>query len=121
MLDLSSQYGEATTQAEKDHLVAAGEAMLATYEGTRFHLNYILGGTLVPALLSIVMLQSNVFGRPVAYIGIFAAILNLGLYLPASGLVLSVFSGLAFLVWYVMLGMRFHVLSRPIRMQEASE
>src|SRR5688572_21626526 len=37
----------------------AGEAMLATYEGTRFHLNYILGGTIVPALISLVMLSSN--------------------------------------------------------------
>ena len=125
MLSLSQEYFDpATTEAEKTQLLGAGEAMLARYEGTQFHLNYVVGGTVVPVLISTVMLQSDLFRRSVVYVGIFAAIFNLGLYIPEIGLVLSVFSGLAFLVWYVMLGLRFHALARELettnRLAEAS-
>ncbi|HVO70622.1 MAG TPA: hypothetical protein VMT24_11285, partial [Aggregatilineaceae bacterium] len=43
MLALSDQYAAATTEAQRSTALAAGQAMLAIYNGTAFHMNYILG------------------------------------------------------------------------------
>jgi hypothetical protein len=114
MLALSDRYAAAETDLERSQLIAAGEATLATYEGTAFQLNYFLGGTVVPLIVSAVMLRSPVFGRPVAYVGIVGAIVNLGLYVPTIGLALSVVAGAALWIWYIMLTVRFLQLARPL-------
>jgi hypothetical protein len=110
MLTLSERYAAAETDLERSQLLAAGEATLATYEGTAFQLNYLFGGTVVPLIVSAVMLRSLVFSRMTAYVGIGASIINLGLYVPAIGLTLSVFAGAAFWIWYVMVAVRFYGL-----------
>jgi hypothetical protein len=42
MLSLSEEYAAATTDAERDLYLAAGQAMLATFEGTAFQVSYVL-------------------------------------------------------------------------------
>lgn len=112
MLTLSEHHRAATTDAERAVFVSAGEAALARYEGTGFHFNYLLGGTLVPLVVSTVMLRGKNFGRGVAYTGLMAAVINLGLYVPEVGLYLSVAAGLATWVWYILLSRGLFALAR---------
>ena len=44
MLSLSARYAAATADAQRERLLAAGEAMLATYTGTAFVVYYVLNG-----------------------------------------------------------------------------
>jgi hypothetical protein len=106
MLSLSEQYTAATTAAERTTLLAAGQAMLATYTGTAFHASYILG-SLAGITLSAVMLRGETFSRAAAYAGILGNAIGLGLYLPAIGLYLGVLSGPILWIWYILLARRF--------------
>lgn len=112
MLALSERYADATSDAEKAVFLAAGEATLATYEGTAFQLNYLFGGTIVPLAISFVMLKSSRFGVAIPYVGAAASLMNLGLYVPSIGLLLSVLAGGAFWLWYVLLAVKFLHFSR---------
>ena len=75
MLYLSEGYAAATTDAQRAMFLAAGEAMLATFTGTAFHLSINLF-SIYSLIVSGVMLRSNIFGRVPAYMGILAAIFN---------------------------------------------
>ena len=46
------------------------------------------------------------FGRAIAYLGIAANAIALGLYVPVVGVYLSVFSVLFLEAWYILLGRR---------------
>jgi hypothetical protein len=106
MLYLSNQYAAATTDAQKAALLAAGEAMLATFHGTAFHVGINLF-SLYYLIVPIVMLRSGIFGRVTAYAGIAAAVLNWGLYVPGEiGLVLFALSVVPLLVWNILLARR---------------
>lgn len=102
VMALSSDYFEGHSQVEQERALAAGDAMLARYQGTAFQVNYVVGGTLVPLMISSVMLRDLAFGRGPGYIGMGAGIFNLGLYVPGIGLYLSILSGLAILAWYLL-------------------
>ena len=43
MLALSDQFAAATSEAQRSAVVAAGQALLAGWEGTAFHVGYVLG------------------------------------------------------------------------------
>ncbi len=102
MLYLSNQYAVATTDAQRVSLLAAGEAMLATFNGTAFHVGYNLF-SIYFLVVSLVMLRSRIFGRATAYTGILAAVLNWGLYVPEMGVFLSALSVIPFLAaWNVL-------------------
>jgi hypothetical protein len=102
ILSLSNRYADATTDAQRAAFLAAGEAMVATYQGTAFHVSYILG-SLAGILISIGMLRGGIFSRPAAYAGILGNVIGFGLYLPVVGIVLGVISGLILWVWYALL------------------
>ena len=91
MLALSQQYAEATSEAQKASLQAAGRAMLAIYTGTAFQVNYIIGAVAL-IIVSVVMLQR--VSRPRLTWACWQS-LALGLYLPAIDVFvsLSVFAG----------------------------
>jgi hypothetical protein len=113
MLYLSNQYATATTDAQRAALLAAGEAMLATFRGTAFHVGYNLFSVYF-LLVSIVMLRSNTFGKPTAYTGILVAILNWGLYVPGIGLFLSALSVLPLGVWLILIARRLFQLGSGV-------
>ncbi len=111
MLTLSHQYAAAATEAQRAIYLAAGESMLATYNGTAFQLSYILGsgvGIIIPS----VMLQSQVFSRGTAYMGLLANVIALGLYVPTIGLYISIFSVLFLDIFYSLVARRFFQMSR---------
>jgi hypothetical protein len=106
MLSLSNQYITATTDVQKTMLLTAGQSLLTTYNGTAFDLSYILGGVVI-LIFSIVMLQSNIFSKATAYVGIVMGVLML---VPPTvgtiGLLLSLLSLIPTLIWLIPIARR---------------
>ncbi len=115
LLALSNRHAAAATEAERAMLLAAGEAMFATWEGTAFHLNYIVG-QLAGIILGVVMLRSHLFGRVIAYLMIGGNAVGFGLYLPVIGVALSAGSGIVLWAWYILIARRFLQLGQGITM-----
>ena len=84
MLSLSHQYAAATTEAQRSTFLAAGEAMLATWQGTAFQAAYLLG-SFAGIMIGAVMLRSAVFSNLTGWMAILGNAIGLGLYVPASG------------------------------------
>jgi hypothetical protein len=86
--------------------LAAGEAMLAIFNGTAFQMHYVLGSVAL-LISSVVMLRSNVFSKATAYVGIIANVLAFGLYVPKIGVYLSIISVMPFyVIWYILIARR---------------
>jgi hypothetical protein len=117
MLSLSNQYAAATTDAQRAMLLAAGQAMLATGQGTGSNMTFLLG-SIAGLTASVVMLRSRTFSKPTAIVGIVANVLGL----PGSALGLTVWSinGLLMLVWIIMVGTRLLQLGRSKLKVEAT-
>ncbi|HSL46087.1 MAG TPA: DUF4386 family protein [Anaerolineales bacterium] len=110
MLWLSDQYSAAMTEVERSNILAAGEATLATFHGTAFHISYVLG-SISGLIISLVMLRSRVFSKATAYVRIGSSIFDFGLYIPTIGTYLSIFSVMFLLIWNIMVARRLIQLS----------
>ncbi len=110
MLSLSSQYAAATTDVQRATILAAGQAMLAIYQGTAFWLSNALG-TVALLIIAVIMLRSNIFGRATAYVGIVANVVGLGLFIPSPvGIFLSIVGVIGLAIWNVLIARRlFHL------------
>lgn len=84
MLYLSDQYAAATTDAQRSAFLAAGEALLANYNGTAFGLFFVFGGV-ADLIIAAVMLRSGRFGKATAAAGILTGVLLLVPPLPSLG------------------------------------
>lgn len=106
MLSLSQQYVAATTDAQRAMLLAAGQALLTTWQGTAFSVSYVFGG-LAGLMIAIVMLRSTVFGRAPAYVGV---VLNALLLVPPTvgsvGVVLAFLSLVPLAIWQILIARR---------------
>jgi hypothetical protein len=111
MLYLSEQYAAATTDAQRATFLAAGEAVWAAFHGTAFHVGYNIFSVYF-LIVSVVMLQSNIFGRVTAYMGLLAAILNWGLYVPGIGIFLSILSIVPLAIWNILVARRLFQLGQ---------
>jgi hypothetical protein len=117
-LNLCDQYAIATTESQKNLLLAAGEAILASdmWHGT----SSFLGGILLHTgalLISFKMLKSSIFNKLTAYAGIFIFGLELahiiiGLFLPLVSAVIMVVAGTFYLFWFPSIGLRLFKLSK---------
>jgi hypothetical protein len=76
MLSLSDQYAAATTEAERSIYLAAGQAMLAIWQGTAFDVGYVLEGVAL-LIIAAVMLRSTLFSKKTAYVGILLGVMSL--------------------------------------------
>jgi Domain of unknown function (DUF4386) len=108
MLSLSSQYATVTTDIDRSILLSAGQAILASWQGTAFNISYILGA-IAALIISLVMLKNRqLFGRFAAYTGIAAGALGL---VPSTagqvGLVLSLVSLPPLAIWLLLVERRF--------------
>ncbi len=112
MFSLSNQYAAATSDVQRAMFLAAGQALLTIYNGTAFDLSYILGGIVI-LIFSIVMLQSNIFSKATAYVGIVMGILML---VPPTvgtiGLLLSLISLIPTLIWLIPISRRLFQLGQ---------
>jgi Domain of unknown function (DUF4386) len=111
LLALSDRFATATSAPERAATVAAGEALLAGWEGTAFHVGYVLG-QLAGIMIGLVMLRSGRFGRAVPSTLIAGNVVGFGLYLPTIGLAISAMSGLVLWAWYLLIARRFFRLER---------
>ncbi len=105
MLGLSTQYAAATSEPQRAAYLAAGEGVLAGYQGTAFVAGYVLTG-LADLIMALVMLRSSIFGRPAAYVGIVYGIAALVPPIASTGtvgLVFSFASLVPMLVWLVLI------------------
>lgn len=109
LVPLSDRFAAATSEAQRAHFLAAGEALLAS---DMWHgMGAILGGTLVQiatTLLSGVMLRSERFGRWTAYVGLLTHSLDLahilvGFFFPELGVILMAIAGPLYLIWFPLL------------------
>jgi hypothetical protein len=110
MLSLSNQYASATTDEERFVLLAAGEVMLATWEGTAFNISYIITAIAL-LLVSYIMILSTHFNKATAYTGIVLGIMSL---VPPTagkiGMILSILSLVPMVIWLVFIARRFFLL-----------
>jgi hypothetical protein len=113
MLSLSDQYAGAATDAQRSTFLAAGEAMLATWQGTAFQAAYLLG-SVAGIAIGAVMLRSGIFGRLTASMAILGNAVGLGLYVPKIGVYIAVFSVVFLEVWYVLVTRRLLRLGRGL-------
>jgi hypothetical protein len=115
-LYLSDKFAIATSDFQKNQLLAAGESILASdmWHGTGAK----IGGLLLQTgalLISIVMLRSNVFNRSTAITGIATHGLDLahiliGFFAPALGNIIMFIAGPLYLIWFPMVGLRLYKL-----------
>jgi hypothetical protein len=89
MLSLSDQYVAATTEAQRSMFLAAGQAMLAIYQGTAFDVSYVLEGVAL-LIIAVVMLRSTLFSKKTAYVGILMGVMSL--VPPTAGTIGLLFS-----------------------------
>lgn len=105
MLALSRQVPAAGT-------VAAGQALLANFQGSGFIVHYLLMGV-AGLLLSFAMLRSDVFSRATAVAGLLQGAMML---VPSTfgtiGLVFALGSLAPFVVWFVLIAARLRRLAR---------
>jgi len=112
MLALSNQYAEATSESMKAMLLASGQTMMTIYKGTAFNIYYELN-CIALLIMSIVMLQSKVFGKAAAYWGLIAAIL---MAIPSTagtiGMIFALTSLIPWIVFSILIARKFFQLAR---------
>ena len=108
MLYLSDQYAAAATPAQRSAFLAAGEAVLANYNGTAFGMYFVLSG-IADLIIGVVMLRSGRFSKTTAYAGIVLGAMLLVPPLPTLGtipLVLSYIVIVPSLTWNLLIARR---------------
>ncbi len=105
LFSLSGLYASATTEVARSHYLAAGEALLAQFNGTSWFLNTLFGG-LSLLISSLLMLRSNVFGKATAYVGMITNVLVCLFFIPRIGIFLLFLSLPGYLIWNVQLARR---------------
>lgn len=114
MLTLSNQYAAATTEVERSIFLAAGQAMLATWQGTAFDVSYVLSAIAI-LIVSAVMLRSHhLFSKTTGYAGLSAGVLAL---VPPTagtiGVIFSLVSLVPMVIWLALIARRL-LRSRPL-------
>jgi Domain of unknown function (DUF4386) len=106
MLSLSNQYATATTEVERFILLAAGQAMLVTWQGTAFNVSYVLSAVAV-LIVSAVMLRSHLFNKATGYVGLSAGVLmSVPPTAGAIGIAFSLLSLVPLVVWLTLIARR---------------
>ena len=115
-LSLSGQYATATAEAQRAQILAAWQAAEAPIRATPQTIGFLFIA-LASLVTSIVMLQSKVFGKATAYIGIIAGIVTLADHVcivvaPSIAGILMPIDGLLWFVWWVAVSRRLFQLGR---------
>jgi hypothetical protein len=106
LLTLSEPYATATTDAQRQTILGAGQAIYAISVGTAFDVGYVLAGV-AALVIGIVMLRGGgaIFGRATAYAGLTMGAFSL---VPATagtvGLVSAFVSLLPTMAWLALVG-----------------
>lgn len=126
MLALSERYSAATTDPQRSIYLAAGEALLAInnpdtiYQGTGIYVSYFLV-LLAGLIISVVMLQSDIFGKATAVTGILANGIGLCYFItlvftPAIYWIPHPISAPFRVVWYFLIAITLFKLAKAEKM-----
>jgi hypothetical protein len=117
LVSLSDQYAMATTESQRTMLITAGETVIADSAA-----NFNVGGLLAEGaalIFSLLMLQSAVFGRIIAILGIVGhgldlsrIIMNLAFLPEEFGAILLMIGGLPQFIWMVLTAVKLYRLGR---------
>jgi len=111
MLNLSNQYASAATDADKSTLVAAGQVLIATWQGTAFDVGYIMEG-IAMLMISFVMLSSGIFTKTASYVGIILGIMSLvPPTVPVIGMFFAIGSLIPLIAWLIFVARKLFQLS----------
>ena len=113
LFTLSRLYSNAANEASKNQYLAAGEALLALFNGTSWFMNTLLGGISL-LISSLLMLRSNLYSRAIAYVGIFTNAVVCGFFIPVVGTMLLFLSLPGYIIWYFLLARRFFQMARGV-------
>lgn len=102
LVSLSEKYAIATTDAERQQYLAAGEALHAFFNGTAWATQTVL--FMLAGLLDCwLMLRTRFFSRATARVGIVISIVGLGFFIPTIGLVLLFLNTIGSVIWCMLL------------------
>lgn len=107
---LGDLYARAPSELEANRYLAAGETLLVLFHGTAFR-TYILLGGISLLISSWLMLQSNLFGKAAAYLGILGNSAAIGFVLPVVGPFFAFLSMLLLAIWFILLAQGFFRLA----------
>lgn len=116
MLSLSNQYAAATTETQKTMLLAAGQTMLALGQSTGVYTSLLLVAV-AGFITSVVMLQSKVFSKVTACVGIVASAIDLTYcitfaFVPELDALLLASAGLCLMIWHILAGRKLYQLGQ---------
>ena len=108
---LSNRYAAAADDNARNQALAAGEAMLAFFNGTAWMVNIVLAA--VSGLISsLLMLRGMIFSKATGYLGMICNIATLCFFIPIIGIPLLFISTLGGAIWQLMVGRRFLQLAQ---------
>lgn len=111
LFSLSGLYAAATTEVARGQYLAAGEALLALFNGTSFIINTLFGGFSL-LISSLLMLRGNVFSKSTAIVGIVTNAAVCLFFIPKIGVLLLMLSLPGYMIWYFQLARRFLKLAK---------
>jgi hypothetical protein len=113
LFTLSKLYSTAATEAAKSQYLAAGESLLALFNGTNWFMNTLLGGISL-LISSVLMLRSNIYSKSTAYVGIITNAVVCGFFIPGIGVLLLFLSLPGYMIWYFLLARKFFQMVRGV-------
>jgi hypothetical protein len=116
----SDKYAAATTEAEKLRYLSAGESFHALFNGTTWMMYTVLG-SISTLIFTSLMLQSGLFGKVTAYMGIVSAIGAQGVFIPVIGPLLSLLATFGAVLWSMLIARDLFGLGRQIQTQSNKE
>lgn len=111
LYNLSKAYMSATTEPEKSQLLASGATLLAQFDGIGWYMNTLLGGLSLLAS-SFLMLQSDLYSKATAYVGIATNLVLCLFVIPAISIFMLFLSLPGYMIWYFLLARRFFQMGR---------
>lgn len=112
MSALSNRYAVASTEAERRGLLATGEILLASWQGTAFNFGYVMEGISF-LIIGAVMLNGTAFTKVTAWVGIAVGILSLvPPTVPVVGMYFAFGSLIPLIVWDLLIARGFFRLAK---------
>jgi len=108
---LSDLHAATTAEPARTQVLAAGEALLALFNGTAWAISTLFGA-LAWLTYSFIMLRSNWFRKATAIVGIISNTAAFFFFLPVVGVVLLFIATFGGLVWSVLLARDFYRIER---------
>jgi hypothetical protein len=108
---LSGLHASAGTDVDKNFYLLAGESLLVQFHGAAWHISMFLDA-LASLIMALLMLRSQLFSRPLAYIGIVTFTMGIFFWVPILGLMLLFLTMLGSVPWSILLGRDFFRLAK---------